>query len=29
MIYYNQLRPHQALDGQNPKTFADSCQRIT
>ena len=29
MIYYNQLRPHQALDGQNPKPFADSCQRIT
>ncbi len=29
MIYYNQLRPHQALDGENLKQFADSCQRIT
>ncbi len=29
MIYYNHLRPHQALNGQNPKKFADSCQRIT
>lgn len=29
MIYYNQLRPHQALNGQCPKDFASSCQRIT
>ena len=28
MIYYNQMRPHQALDGKNPKQFAKSCQRI-
>ncbi len=29
MIYYNQMRPHQALNGQNPQTFANNCQRIT
>ena len=29
MIYYNQMRPHQALNGKYPKQFADSCQRIT
>ncbi len=29
MIYYNQMRPHQALNGKKPKDFADSCQRIT
>jgi transposase InsO family protein len=28
MIYYNQMRPHQALNGKFPKQFADSCQRI-
>jgi transposase InsO family protein len=28
MIYYNQPRPYQALDGQNPKTFSDSYQRL-
>ena len=29
MIYYNQLRPHQALDGKTPEKFAENCQRIT
>lgn len=29
MIYYNQLRPHQALNGETPQKFAKSCQRIT
>ncbi len=29
MIYYNQMRPHQALNGQKPTQFAESCQRIT
>ena len=29
MIYYNQMRPHQALNGQNPQNFANNCQRIT
>ena len=29
IIYYNQLRPHQALNGKNPKEFAGSCQRTT
>ena len=29
IVYYNQLRPHQALNGVTPKIFADSCQRIT
>lgn len=28
MIYYNQLRPHQALDGKTPEKFAEDCQRI-
>jgi len=29
LVYYNQLRPHQALNGISPKDFANSCQRIT
>lgn len=29
IVYYNQLRPHQGLDGKTPKEFALSCQRIT
>lgn len=29
MIYYNQLRPHQALNGDTPLKFSESCQRIT
>lgn len=29
LVYYNQLRPHQALNGLTPKKFADSCQRIS
>lgn len=29
LIYYNQMRPHQALGGLAPQKFADSCQRIT
>ncbi len=29
LIYYNQLRPHQALNGVTPKNFASDCQRIT
>lgn len=29
LIYYNDLRPHQALGGLTPKKFAASCQRIT
>ena len=28
MIYYNQLRPYQALGGKTPKLFNNSCQRI-
>lgn len=28
LIYYNKLRPHQALNGQTPFNFAQSCQRI-
>jgi transposase InsO family protein len=28
MIYYNQLRPHQALNGETPQKFAEKCQRI-
>jgi len=29
LVYYNQLRPHQSLNGQTPKKFSLSCQRIT
>ena len=29
LIYYNKLRPHQALDGKTPEKIAESCQRIT
>ena len=29
LVYYNHLRPHQSLNGQTPKKFAESCQRIT
>jgi len=29
MVYYNQIRPHQALNGQTPLKFSESCQRIT
>lgn len=28
LIYYNKLRPHQALNGLTPEKFAQSCQRI-
>lgn len=29
MLYYNKLRPHQALGGKTPEAFAEKCQRIT
>lgn len=29
ILYYNTLRPHQALKGQTPENFNQSCQRIT
>jgi len=29
LVYYNQIRPHQALNGTTPKGFAENCQRIT
>lgn len=29
IVYYNQLRPHQALQGKTPQEFAKNCQRIT
>lgn len=29
IIYYNQLRPHQALNGKTPHQYNISCQRIT
>lgn len=29
LLYYNKLRPHQALDGKTPEDFAKKCQRIT
>jgi Integrase core domain len=29
LVYYNHLRPHQSLNGETPKKFAQSCQRIT
>ena len=29
LVYYNKLRPHQALNGLTPEKFAHSCQRIT
>ena len=28
LLYYNKMRPHQALGGKTPHLFADSCQRI-
>ena len=28
LVYYNKLRPHQALGGKTPDKFAQSCQRI-
>lgn len=28
LVYYNKLRPHQALDGLTPEKVAQSCQRI-
>ena len=29
LLYYNEVRPHQALKGQTPKQINESCQRIT
>lgn len=29
IVYYNQLRPHQGINGMTPKDFAKNCQRIT
>lgn len=29
ILYYNKMRPHQALDGKTPEIFAENCQRIT
>ncbi len=29
LLYYNKLRPHQALDGKTPEKYAETCQRIT
>lgn len=29
LLYYNKLRPHQALDGQTPEVWSQKCQRIT
>lgn len=29
VLYYNKLRPHQALGGKTPEQFAENCQRIT
>jgi len=29
ILYYNTMRPHQALNGVTPQTFNKSCQRIT
>lgn len=29
LLYYNQLRPHQGLQGKTPATVNQSCQRIT
>ena len=29
LLYYNEVRPHQALDGNTPKQINESCQRIT
>ena len=28
LLYYNKLRPHQALDGKTPEKYAETCQRI-
>lgn len=29
LVYYNKMRPHQALNGKTPFEFSKSCQRIT
>ncbi|WP_410526178.1 IS3 family transposase [Rickettsia endosymbiont of Urophora cardui] len=29
LIYYNEIRNHQSLDGQTPFAFLNSCQRFT
>lgn len=29
LIYYNEIRNHQSLDGQSPLAFLNSCQRFT
>ena len=29
LLYYNEVRPHQALEGQPPKQINESCQRMT
>ena len=29
LVYYNKLRPHQALDGKTPYEVSKTCQRIT
>lgn len=29
LLYYNNLRPHQAINGLSPQSFNHSCQRIT
>lgn len=29
VVYYNQMRPHQGIDGVTPAEFAENCQRIT
>ena len=29
LLYYNEVRPHQALEGKTPKQINESCQRIT
>ena len=29
LLYYNEVRPHQALQGQTPKHMNESCQRMT
>ncbi len=28
LLYYNQMRPHQGINGETPQSFAKSCQRI-
>ena len=29
LLYYNEVRPHQALEGKTPKQINESCQRMT